>query len=254
MERQGVFKCIIMKRNIIYLVTVCFLVFVFVCYYNSRFELLDERPYVSNTDIIYKDNTNIIGVIGDSWVSHKKLDSLVGEYSNNALVASFGVSGAKSSDVYNSLTYIGATWMIYLKPEYCILTPSINDMASMLGPDYYAHHNILTVKLLLDNGITPVIVTMPEIDMEGCLDSLNPLARIRTEWMARLNGSYNLSNKDYTNELLKELKANGIYDKVVIFDFDKVTPKYDKKYYRDFAHLNETGKERFIGLLTMEIQ
>lgn len=99
-----------------------------------------------------------IGVIGDSWVGIKDLDSILKvkapEIGINAEFISSGYFGANSKVVYENMfkakkEAYSSRKVIESSPQYCIVIAGVNDSFRGFGKDFYAEHMLRITQTLL---------------------------------------------------------------------------------------------------------
>ncbi len=236
-----------MKSNKLKWITL-YATIIVVCLVVRDINLKYKKGDVQHMIIPQKENPTI-AILGDSWVANNNLDSLIRQSGRE--VVSLGTSGARSREVYAS---IFKSNLLENSPEYCIMTPSVNDLCQLMGIEYYVYHNMLTIELLLANGIKPVVVTMPKIDMEGVMSKKRGLGRIRTLISTNLKGTYSTTIPEYRKALENALKEKGIFNDVILVDFDKVSPVYDRMLYKDDRHLNEEGKQKLVSVIIKNLK
>ena len=132
----------------------------------------------------------------------------------------------------------------------------VNDAASQIGSNYYAHHMILMVKTLLHYEITPVIVSLPEFGIEESIDDMNILSKTRNIISAKINNNGELDNiSTYRAVLENELISEKLVESVVLIDFDNVCPDYHKcpDLYANSSHLSKKGNETLCQIITNEL-
>jgi hypothetical protein len=136
---------------------------------------IDRFSYSEN--LIYytippnKDSCLTIGLIGDSWVSNHRLDSLLHcellEKGYESKIISSGHEGGNTKLVYQKIfredgQEYSSKFVIENQPDYCIVIAGTNDASTQMGGGFYAHHITQIVKTLLHYHIKPVLVSCPE--------------------------------------------------------------------------------------------
>ncbi|MDG1728682.1 MAG: SGNH/GDSL hydrolase family protein [Algibacter sp.] len=245
-------------------------VFIFATSYYliDRFSFEKEFPYyeviVNNKDFFS------IGVIGDSWVARKKLDTLLHEGLlekgiNNKIISS-GQPSARSKLIYqnmfkDSTNKYSSKFLIKKHPDYCIVIAGVNDAIGQIGANFYSHHMILIIKNLLYYNIKPVIVELPEFGIVEHINNKNTFNRMRYIISSKFNNKGEIDNiKTYRKNLNKLLMEEKLNDKIIFIDFDNICSNYEDCkdiFKKDGAHLNEEGNkllsENIVNVLTKQI-
>jgi len=253
------------RKIVQYIVMVFVVVFVvlFSWYLFNRFSFSKEIPFYS-----VKSAENIgltIGVIGDSWVAGKKLDSLL----HNAFldrgieskIISSGRPGAKSKFIYQNLfketsEEYSSRFIIESNPDYCIVIAGVNDAAAQMGSRYYSNHMIEIVKTLLHYNIKPVIVSLPEV---GVVEFLSTKDIYRRGWniiSAYVNNRGEIDNvRDYRKAFQEALESAKLTNRILMIDFDNVCKDYNKceGLYKDPLHLSLKGNKELARVLCDEL-
>jgi hypothetical protein len=251
------------KIRIISIGIIAIIVLTFSCYLIDRFSYSKKLPYYSVT--VDKDSTLTIGIIGDSWVAGKKLDSLL----HNGLlekgiknkILSSGHPGAKSKLIYQNLfeekeNNHSSKFIIENSPDYCIVIAGVNDAASQIGGHFYSYHMDLIIETLLHYKIKPIIVSCPEFGIKETIDNMNILSKNRNVISAYFNNNGEIDNiKTYRKILEEELDSKNLKDSIILIDFDKVCSDYNKcsDLYANPSHLNKQGNEKLIKVIVNEL-
>lgn len=202
-----------------------------------------------------------IGIIGDSWLVRQKLDSLVTKKISDrgvqAKIYSYGNPGATTRTIFENLfknkdEKFSSKEVIEKKPDYCIIVAGVNDAATHVGPDFYAHHMMMMIKAMLHYNIQPVVVTLPEFGIEEDFKNKNIISEISNRGGELiLNKGIPFKIQDYRKALSENLKNTGLEKKVIILNFDEVTADFDKdrNLFADPLHLNKSGYQKFSEFL-----
>lgn len=227
-------------------------------YFIIRSARSEKFPYYSVPEDT--DSTLTIGIIGDSWVEDKGLDTLL-----NIMLLTDNISGkiisafqgsARSKLVYQNLfkdksDHHSSKYIIESRPDYCIVVAGVNDASGQVGPSCYSYHMSLIIKTLLHYNIKPVVITLPEFGIEEIPEDMTHLEGVL--WKLRNNIAAFLNNRGeidniikYREDLLNELRAENIIDQVTFVDFDNVCEDYYKCpcLYVDRGHLSKCGKQK----------
>jgi hypothetical protein len=232
-------------------------------YLIERFSYSKELPFYS----VASDNekTLTIGIIGDSWVSGGKLDSLlqngllVKGYKNKIL--SSGQPGAKSNIIYQNLfeakeNLHSSKFIIENRPDYCIIIAGVNDAASQIGGKFYSYHMSLIIKTLLHYKIKPIIVSCPEFGINESINQMNVLSKRRNIISAYFNNNGEIDNiKTYRKILAEELYSENLIDSVILIEFGNVCSDYNKcpELYINPSHLSKKGNKILCQVITNKL-
>ena len=102
-------------------------------------------------------DANVVGIIGDSWVAHQQLDSLIvaafGAKGKDITVVSSGHSGAPTKRIYQNIfaptsNNYSSQSVFAAKPKYIIVIAGVNDSFGQLGSHFYAHHLTLIIETI----------------------------------------------------------------------------------------------------------
>ncbi|SHM87198.1 Lysophospholipase L1 [Chryseobacterium carnipullorum] len=251
-----------MKKKIVLSIVLLSGVFCVIYFWNKYSYAPEEEYFPSDT----KPETGLqIGIIGDSWVVRQNLDSLLEkkllDKGIQTEIYSSGNPGAKTKRIYENLfkenvEEFSSRKVIEKKPDYCIVIAGVNDAATHVGPDFYAHHMMMIIKTLLHYNIKPVVVSLPEFGIEENFKNKNIISSLSNKSAELfLNGGAEFKIQEYRKALLENVKHNGLDKKVVILNFDEVTVNFDKdrNLYADPLHLNKQGYQKFSEFLAKGI-
>ena len=133
----------------------------------------------------------------------------------------------------------------------------MNDEVGQVGKRFYAHHMIMIIETLLHYKIKPIIVELPAVGIEEATNEMGFVKKIRNIIFAYFNNNGEINNtKTYRKELNVELKNEGLLDKIIYIDFDKVCTDYanHKELYRNTCHLSKKGNEKLSRIIVEEIR
>ena len=200
-----------------------------------------------------------IGIIGDSWVEGKKLEvsvqQLLAAKGLNAEVVSMGHSGVKSRQLYRDLLaepttpYSSRELLEDDDLDYLVIVAGVNDTASYIGKDFYAHHMLGIIKAAQDRGVETLCIEVPDYG----IDSL-PFTSV-SSWGKQLlfrylfdGGKVNVI-EDYRKELLAGLAT--LSKPVTVISFDPNIWHYELKsnLYVNPLHLNQEGCDELSSLI-----
>jgi lysophospholipase L1-like esterase len=206
-----------------------------------------------------------IGIIGDSWATFNKLDDILHtallENGFENRILSSGQSGAKTKLIYqnlfknNNIKY-SSKFIIENGPDYCILLGGTNDAVGQMGPNYYSHHLIKIIQLLLFYKIKPIVVTLPKVGIKASHKTLNVFQRWRNRLSAFFNNKGNLDNiESYRLRLEQLLVKEKLKDKIIEIDFDLVCEGFMKgsELYKNPIHLSKIGNKKLANFIAQEL-
>lgn len=223
-----------------------------------------ELPFYSVT--VKNDTAIKIGIIGDSWVSGGKLDSILQyglfEKGIKNHILSTGHSGATSKLIYQNLfkengNEYSSKFIIESNPDFCIIIAGVNDAVGQLSGHFYSYHMKQIVKTLLHYKIKPIIVSCPELGIKEFIDNqLNFKGKLATVISAYFNNNGEIDNiKTYRKILSEELAYENLEESVITIDFDNVCSDYNKcqDLYANPSHLNEKGNNKLVQVIIEEL-
>jgi hypothetical protein len=196
-----------------------------------------------------------IGVIGDSWVAGKKIDTALHELlltkSIQNRVISSGHSGAKTKLIYQNMfkdnrTEHSSKFVVESKPDYCVVLAGVNDSFGQLGKGFYSHHMVMIIKMLLHYKIEPIVVELPEFGIMQATSEVGLIKRLRYKIFSYFTNSGELNNIiAYRNEFNRKLRETKLDDKIIFVGFDEICSDYDKNLtlYRNSLHLSNEGND-----------
>lgn len=252
-----------MKRVFAAVCAVCLACLVIVsCYFIERFSYSKEYAYFDTREIVL-DSMLTVGVIGDSWTSHKALDSiLVRSFEGKGIslrVVSSGHPGARTKKIYQNLfegeNIYSSRFVIEEHPDYCVVVAGVNDAASQIGAENYAYHMIRIIKTLLHYCIRPVIVTLPEFGIIEYTNGRPFFTRVRNKLSAWFDNTEIDNIAAYRSTFYENLASEGLTDSVLIVDFDNICEDYGRhiNLYRNTSHLSQEGNQRLVDEISRVI-
>lgn len=247
-----------------YWITIILIFILFgIMYFTGRSLKSESLPYFP----VPPDTCSIttIGIVGDSWVEDKKLDTIIQRYLSDANIETRIISshqgGAESKQVYQNLfrehsASHSSRFVIENRPDYCVVVAGVNDASSQVGPRFYSHHMALIIKTLLHYEIVPFIVSLPEFGIEEIPENMNiftgALWKIRNSISASITNKGQINNiVTYRNKLITDLESDNLLDRVIIIDFDLVCDDYSKclQLYVDRGHLSKCGDRKLSRII-----
>lgn len=221
-----------------------------------------KRQYVMGEMMsIPPHDTLKIAFIGDSWADYhrdydKDLESRLTQKNRPAQIVSQGNVGAKSKEIYERL-FTTTKPLLEWHPDYCVISAGINDAVAKMGKDYYVHHYMLIIRQLLDMGIIPVVLEMPEVNYHAIASRESSTMRIRHILSSLITDSELYGFESYKNALAFAIKEANIQNRVVYISSDLWNSNgfRDERglYMSDETHLNVRGYESLDSCITIEI-
>ena len=207
----------------------------------------DFNPQVVESS--YVDDTLKVAIIGDSWAAlHRpydnSLESMLLDSHSCARVYSRGFPGAKSRDIYQEMvSSIESLQRENL--DYGVLFAGINDAVTLMGNDFYVYHYLLMVRLLLNLGIKPVVVDMPDVNYHAVAGREPLKIRAFHYFSSFITGARMYDYSEYRSALKDELQKTYLLDSVVYINAEawNADGYRDKRglYMEDETHLNALG-------------
>lgn len=199
--------------------------------------------------------------IGDSWAAYhhnydKMLETMLCQDSINVRLLSHGNVGAKSKEIYNRM-FTSTKSILDLQPDYCILSVGINDAVAKMGKDYYTHHYLLIVDLLINAGIKPVVIEIPDINYHAIAKREHWFMKLRHYVSALITGSEMYGFQSYREALKKAFTEKKIIDDIVYIKSNSWNPggyrDPQQLYLDDQTHLNAIGYQKLDSCIASEI-
>jgi len=194
-----------------------------------------------------------IGVIGDSWVSGKKLDkAIIDELKSsgiNADVVSIGQPGAKSRQIFRNLLldsskpYSSNSLLLDDGVSFIVVSAGVNDAAGHIGKDFYAQHMQDIVSAANSHSKFPIIVELPEFGIEEPSDSYKSELK-HDLYRIIFDGGKTDIISDYRSALKTKLGTTELNYKIITFD--PIVKDYSSSIdqYQNPWHLTEEGYNR----------
>lgn len=232
-------------------------------YLIDRFSFSRELSLYPNPADV--DSTLTVGIVGDSWVAGHKLDTILYNdlvsYGISCKVISSGHPGARTKSIYQNLfkekkKEFSSKFILEENPDYCIIIAGVNDAASQIGRNNYAHHMILILKTFLYYDIIPVVVSLPEFGIQETINGMNLLSKTLNATIARITNNGEIDNiEKYRATLEIQLKSEKLLDNVILIDYDKVCTDYNTcpDLYANSSHLSEEGEKILVQIITDEL-
>ena len=224
----------------------------------------------------HNDDTLRVAVLGDSWAEYHttlECDTIfcrVAKRLTSIPVKCFstGHSGMPSGKIYKEMfadREVEYEWernfcsqlLIEEHPDYCIVMAGINDMRLFKPTGYYTGNYRLILKLLLHDGIRPVVMEMPDVDFVF----FNSQRPFYMQWAYKLLSLWTKvdshSAQTYRDAMRQMLKDEGLMDKVLFIPATRWNPGgVDANpgiYLDDRFHLNLDGYHVLDSCMATEI-
>ena len=203
-----------------------------------------------------------IAFIGDSWAAyHHGYDSLLQVMlvsdSLPVAVKSQGNVGAKSKEIYERLTTTMKS-LLEWQPNYCVISAGINDAVAKLGEDFYVFHYGLIISQLLEMGIKPIILEIPDVNYKLIAEREPILMYLHHMVSAFLMNSDLYDFKSYRRALSKKVFMTDWKNRVIYIKAAQWNPQgfLDNRnlYLTDDTHLNTKGYHVLDSCIASEIR
>ena len=223
------------------------------------------------------DDTLRVIMVGDSWAHfHVTLrrDSLLEKNLRQALhlskvtLRAQGKGGMTSGEIYDKMSNertMAADFdlkqslqpLIETGPDYCIISAGINDARQRRGKNYYVVNYMQIIQLLLHAGIRPVIIEVPEVEVDEAFQGNTLYYRLRSQICMYYLQTGLRGTQDYRQALKEALVSQNLMDSVLYIPYKSWNPDgwRDKRdiYVDDHFHLNLPGYAVFDSCLATEI-
>ena len=221
-----------------------------------------RTPYqLSNNN----DDTIRIAYIGDSWAfmhkDHKcKISKLLCDTLHRPVkVHSYGICGLTSKEIYENIFDNNDFKHFLQKREYgfCFISAGINDTYKKMSTTYYQQSMDGIVRFLLANNIHPIILEIPDYNIQECFDRQKTSRRALRRLSMFVNNTPIDCKQQFRNvldELINERKYNN---QVGIVRYKSWNRNYenDQKnlYLDDGLHLNDKGYQTLDSVIVAQI-
>jgi hypothetical protein len=219
----------------------------------ARDRAFDSMPTLPRRDRPVDSTKTIkIGIIGESWAAGQKTDLSL----RNALAAvgmevevvSSGQPGATTRLIYRNLladeSQPNSSRGVLMDEDvdYLVVLAGVNDAASHIGRNFYAHHMLCIIAAARMRGIHPIVLEVPEFGIEeipsgGLLSSAKRLI-----YRTFFDGTRHDVIADY-RAALRAGVASDFKDEVTLIPFGGFIEDYSemRHLYRDAVHLTAEG-------------
>ena len=213
----------------------------------------------------HQDDSLRVIMIGDSWVYfHETLrrDSTFENelkrvlHSKKVKVTAKGKAGATSGEIYQRMS-AECTWemdydLIYCTQpvieagaDYCVISAGINDARQRRGKVYYVGSYLRIIRLLLSYGIRPVVMEIPDVDIDEAFDGNTLYYRLKARLCMGILKTELYGVEDYRRTMKDSLVSTHLMDSVVYVSAASWNPEgwKDRRniYTDDHFHLNLPG-------------
>lgn len=205
------------------------------------------------------DDTIKVVMIGDSWAGlhheygmdaylYSKLQNLV---SCPITIVSKGKGGEKSRGIYQLMFSSGDNGtksLLVSGPNYCIISAGINDAAANLGTKQFCAHYRLILNFLIGNGIRPVVIEVPDVDIWGLYGGKSKKDLLADYVKSTMTRCEMYNYHEYREELYAMLQKEHLMERVVYIPMlgwngNGIRQNLDL-FMPDRIHLNREGYKR----------
>ena len=213
----------------------------------------------------YQDDTLRVIMIGDSWVYYhetlrrdstfeNELKQVLG--SKKVKVTAKGKGGTTSGEIYQRMSAertlemdydlnYSAQSVIEKGADYCVISAGINDARQRRGKVYYVGSYLRILRLLLSYGIRPVVMEIPDVEVDDAHDGNFLYFRLKDRICMGLLKTELYGVEDYRRTLKDSLISTHLMDSVIYIPATSWNPDgwKDKRniYTDDHLHLNLSG-------------
>lgn len=199
------------------------------------------------------DDTLRIAYIGDSWANfHNEHDCTIPQLLEGLLhrpikVHSYGICGLTSKEIYENM-FDNADFKNFLQKrsyEYCFISAGINDTYKKMSISYYRHSMKGIIQLLLANDIHPIILEIPDYDIQKAYNWQKSLRKILRDVTMFINNVPIDCKQMYRDALQELVNQKGYHNKISIIKYKSWNNNYQDDlqhlYLKDGMHLNSVG-------------
>lgn len=258
-------KQLVSKRSVSFMLLIVLLVAAIAlrCAWKWRPNLASEKARPAYSVRGHHPDTLLVAFIGDSWADlhpSSRTDSLVSadwtaRLGKSVRFVSCGKGGANSGDIYRlmfhqnlSIDSFSSMQLLQQRPDYCIVSAGGNDARQNLGKDFYVANYQLIISHLLRCGIRPVVIGMPDLDLETADGGISLNIWYKCLWLD--TKPYNVP--EYSQTLRQYLQDSKMIDSVIYVGCESwnLNGYRDASLYQaDCIHLNTKGYSRLDSCL-----
>jgi lysophospholipase L1-like esterase len=235
-----------MKRLLpILLILLCAIGFIMHWFYNYVTPPSHKAPYSFSSP--HDNDTLHVAFIGDSWAFwHTQHDTTLARLLTDTLhtpvqVSSYGICGQTSKEIYQGLfDNQQMRQFISSKPyRICIVSAGINDTYKKMSTDYYMQSMDGIIDFLLSNSIHPVIIELPDYDIEKAFVRQTASRKALRRFMMTVNQLPVDCRQQYRDALRQLVRDKNYADSIGIVP---VLSWHTRDLYLDDGmHLNDAG-------------
>ena len=200
----------------------------------------------------HSDDTLRIAMIGDSWVFYHYLfnDTLASKIRQNTgkpvKVNAYGQCGKTSKEVYQSIFNDQSMQTLLSQgADYCFVSVGINDSYKKMGANYYSKSTAYILHFLIQNGIKPILLTIPNYDISYTYERQTTDKKMLRQLSMLITRSQLDCREDYRQALMQELQKTGLENRITLLRFP-----YSLDYYQsDRMHLNTQGYQMLDSII-----
>jgi hypothetical protein len=235
----------------------------------------EELPPYTISQPRHQDDTLRMIIIGDSWADYHtslQADTMIANtakriYSHPVKSISRGKRGAQSKEIYYFMFSEKTTEHSYEPdrctqpliedhPDYCVVFAGINDVTFMKPTSYYAKNMKHIIRLLLHNGIKPVVMEIPLVHFKYPYKGMRLRDKLYYWTTSALLSTLHNKGEDYQEALNKILSDTHLKDSVLYIAAKQWNPKGSidtTMFLSDRLHLNLAGYQKLDSCIITEI-
>lgn len=243
-------KCV--KWLILAISMVMLIIIIFIIHNRHYYSIAEEIDFF--TTEYHSDDTLRLAFIGDSWAFRHQghpcqISRILSDSIHNPVsMISAGVPGATSKKIYAEIaTETPIQNALKNGPDYCIVSAGINDSNLKLGCNYYQQHIKFIVDFLLHNEIVPIIIEIPDYNIEKVYSESSLMQKIRRQLSMVMTGSSLDCRNENRQALNFMIEQNNYSNSVIVIRKHQWNPSGYKDprhiYIEDGIHINDKGYE-----------
>ena len=211
------------------------------------------------------DDTLRIAYIGDSWAfMHKHYDFQLETVLEDTLhrpvkVYSHGICGLTSKEIYEKM-FNDTEYHDFLQRkgnQYCFISAGINDTYKKMSTRYYKQSMDGIIQLLLYNNIRPIILEIPDYDIQKAYNWQKSLRKILRNISMYINNTPVNCKQMFRKALDELIIEKGYQNQVSIIRYHTWNNNYNddlkRLYVHDGMHLNNLGYAKLDSVIALEI-
>ena len=220
-----------------------------------------RKPY----QMKHQEDTLRIAYIGDSWAFlHRNHYCIIPKILEDTLrrpvkVHSYGICGKTSKEIYENM-YDNADFKHFLEKrryEFCFISLGINDTYKKMSTDYYKVSMDGIIKLLLSNHIRPIILEIPDYDIQRAYNWQKSFRKILRDASMFINNTPVNCKQLFRDALDELIIKKGYQSKVSVIRYQSWNKDYlidlQHLYLEDGMHLNNKGYTALDSIIAKEI-